>query len=176
MPGLRDCKRKGCGCGSLSFDRRGAHPSVHICLTVRNESCAFSHFCNDRPAVTPSEGTYQENDVEAYGWFNEIRDEARDSFEFKLAALKIEVTERILEAMERRSMNRKQLADSLGVSKASVSRLLNNGSNATLKTLLQIAESLDCDLSIGIRSRAATRDFGKTEEEDPEKMRKAAMR
>lgn len=114
--------------------------------------------------------------MEAYGWFNEIRDEARDSFEFKLAALKIEVTERILEAMERRSMNRKQLADSLGVSKASVSRLLNNGSNATLKTLLQIAESLDCDLSIGIRSRAATRDFGKTEEEDPEKMRKAAMR
>jgi len=114
--------------------------------------------------------------VKAYGWFNEIRDEARDSFEFKLAALKIEVTERILEAMERRSMNRKQLADSLGVSKASVSRLLNNGSNATIKTLLQIAEALDCDLSIGIRSRDAARDSGKIEEEDPEKMRKTAMR
>lgn len=114
--------------------------------------------------------------MEAYGWFKEIRDEARDSFEFKLAALKIEVTERILEAMERRSMNRKQLADSLGVSKASVSRLLNNGSNATLKTLLQIAEALDCDLIVGIRSMAATRDSGKTEEEDPEKMKKAAAR
>jgi len=114
--------------------------------------------------------------VKAYGWFKEVRDEARDSFEFKLAALKIEVTERILEAMERRDMNRKQLADSLGVSKASVSRLLNNGSNVTLKTLLQIAEALDCDLSIGIRSKAARKESGEVEKTGPQKMRKAATR
>jgi transcriptional regulator with XRE-family HTH domain len=94
--------------------------------------------------------------MKAYGWFKEVYDEAKDSFEFKLAGLKLDVTEKILKAMERKNVNRKQLSDLLGVSKASVSRLLNNGSNATLKTLLQIAEALDCDLNISIRSKAET--------------------
>lgn len=92
--------------------------------------------------------------MKAYGWFEDGYEEAKDSFEFKLAGLRIEVLERILEAMEREGVNRKQLSDLLGVSKASVSRLLNNCTNATLKTLLQIAEALDCDLSVPIRGKA----------------------
>jgi transcriptional regulator with XRE-family HTH domain len=104
--------------------------------------------------------------MKAYGWFKEVHDEVKDSFEFKLAGLKLEVTEKILEAMERKNVNRKQLSDALGVSKASVSRLLNNGSNATLKTLLQIAEALNCYLSISIRSKSETGESREIEEEE----------
>ena len=103
--------------------------------------------------------------MKAYGWFEKVYEEAKDSFEFKLEGLKIEVVERILEAMERKDVNRKELADLLGVSKPFVSKLLNNGSNVTIKTLLQITEALDCDLNVSIKSRVETKEFREIEED-----------
>jgi transcriptional regulator with XRE-family HTH domain len=86
--------------------------------------------------------------MKAYGWFKKELEEARDTFEYKLEGLELEVTETILRVMEEKGISRSDLAQKLGVSKAAVSKLLNNGSNMTLKRLLTIAEAMDLNLSV----------------------------
>jgi transcriptional regulator with XRE-family HTH domain len=88
--------------------------------------------------------------MKAYGWFKEALEEAEGSFEYKLESLELEVTEKILEIMEAKGVNRSELAQRLGVSKAAVSKLLNDGSNMTLKRLLTISEALGHDLTINL--------------------------
>jgi transcriptional regulator with XRE-family HTH domain len=86
--------------------------------------------------------------MKAYGWFKKEFDEARDTFEYKLEGLELEVTEKILRIMEEQGISRSDLAQRLGVSKAAVSKLLNNGSNMTLRRLLTIAEAMGHNLSV----------------------------
>lgn len=90
--------------------------------------------------------------MKAYGWFEKEFDEARGTFEYKLEGLELEVTETILRVMEEKGISRSDLAQKLGVSKAAVSKLLNNGSNMTLKRLLTIAEAMDLNLSVNFLS------------------------
>ena len=85
--------------------------------------------------------------MKSYGWFKEIHEKVKDSFEYKLAGMEIEVTEQIVEMMEKRDINRSELAKKLGVSKASITRLLNDGSNITLKRILAISEALEFKLN-----------------------------
>lgn len=93
--------------------------------------------------------------MKAMGWFKDVYENARDGFDFKLAGLELDVTENILEIMERQKISRSELAGKLGVSKAAVSKLLNNGSNMTLRTLLKITDALDCDVGIKMSLRSA---------------------
>lgn len=86
--------------------------------------------------------------MKAYGWFKEELERARDTFEYKLEGLELEVTERILQVMQEQGITRTELARRLGVSKAAVSKLLNDGSNMTLKRLLALAEALNYELRI----------------------------
>jgi len=88
--------------------------------------------------------------MKRHGWFKEEWERARDTFEYKLEGLELEVTERILEIMDQKNISRTQLAERLGVSKPAVSRLFNSGSNMTLKRLLTIAEALDQELRIDL--------------------------
>lgn len=88
--------------------------------------------------------------MKAFGWFAELYDEVKDGFEFKLKTLEIDVTEKILQAMKNRGINKKGLADKMGTSKATVSKLLNNGSNITLRRLLRISEAIECDLRLDL--------------------------
>jgi transcriptional regulator with XRE-family HTH domain len=88
--------------------------------------------------------------MKAYGWFKEELERARGTFEYKLAGLELEVTERILQVMQEQGITRSELARRLGVSKAAVSKLLNDGSNMTLKRLLAVAEALNHDLRINL--------------------------
>jgi DNA-binding Xre family transcriptional regulator len=88
--------------------------------------------------------------MKTYGWFSEIYDRVKDSFEYKLKTLEFEVTEKIVALMSKRNMNRADLAGKLGTSKAAVSKLLNDGSNVTLKRLLKISEALDCEVKVEI--------------------------
>lgn len=90
--------------------------------------------------------------MQALGWFKEEWERAKDTFEYKLASLELEVTERILEIMEEKGISRSELAERLGVSKAAISKLLNNGSNMTLKRLLTIAEALGHEVRVDLRS------------------------
>ena len=88
--------------------------------------------------------------MKAYGWFKEELERARDTFEYKLEGLELEVTERILQVMQEQGITRTELARRLGVSKAAVSKLLNDGSNMTLKRLLAVAEALNYELRISL--------------------------
>lgn len=88
--------------------------------------------------------------MKVFGWFDELYDEVKDSFEFKLKTLEIDVTEKILQAMKKRGINKKGLADKMGTSKATVSKLLNNGSNITLKRLLRISEAIECAIRLDL--------------------------
>lgn len=88
--------------------------------------------------------------MKAYAWFKRELERARDSFDYKLEGLELEVTERILQVMEEKGISRSELAERLGVSKAAVSKLFNNGSNMTLKRLLTIAEALGQELRVNL--------------------------
>lgn len=83
-----------------------------------------------------------------HGTFRKLYDEVKDSFEYKLEVLSIDVTEKVCDAMQQKGLNRNDLAKALGVSRASVTQFLNEGSNITLKRLLKIAEALDYDITI----------------------------
>lgn len=88
--------------------------------------------------------------MNTHDWFREEWERAKDSFWYKLESLELEVTEKILEIMEQKGMSRSELAQRLGVSKAAVSKLLNSGSNMTLKRLLSISEVLEHDLTVNL--------------------------
>jgi len=92
--------------------------------------------------------------MKAYGWFKEVLEEAEGTFEYKLEGLELEVTERILQAMEEQGISRSELARRLNVSKAAVSKLLNDGSNMTLKRLLAVAEALGHELRVDLQPPA----------------------
>jgi len=55
--------------------------------------------------------------------------------------------------MQKKGVNQTELAQMLDVNKASVSRLLNHGSNITLKRLLSIADTLGYDIEISIKDK-----------------------
>lgn len=57
-------------------------------------------------------------------------------------ALILEVTEKLLEAMEKQQINQNELAARLGKSRAFVSQILNGSRNMTLRTLADICFAL----------------------------------
>ena len=63
--------------------------------------------------------------------------EGDPDFEFDLLA--IDIGERLVERMERLSINRTELAAKIGVSKARISQILSGHDNLTLKSLVAVA-------------------------------------
>ena len=57
---------------------------------------------------------------------------------FQQERLILDATERICEAMEKRGLTRKRLADALGTSKSFISQLLDGSRNMTLRTLSDV--------------------------------------
>ena len=91
--------------------------------------------------------------MKAHGWFEEEYNKVVDTEEFLLSELEIKITEEIVKLLEENNMTRRQLADKLGITKSAVSRLLNNGSNLTLKRLISIAKALNGELNIQLKSQ-----------------------
>ena len=71
------------------------------------------------------------------GQWVEASEEARKLFTKE--ALLLDVTEAIWEAMEKRGLNKVQLADALGTSKSNITQLLDGTRNMTLGTLSDLA-------------------------------------
>jgi len=59
-------------------------------------------------------------------------------------------TEQVVASMEAQGISRAELAKRLGVSKAFITKLLNGNPNLTIKTMVSLAKTLDCDLSIDL--------------------------
>lgn len=75
-------------------------------------------------------------------WFAEL--DGQPGFEFELLAGAI--AEQIWVRMEELGINRRQLAERMGVSPARVTQVLRGSDNLTLKTLVLIANALDAHL------------------------------
>ena len=69
--------------------------------------------------------------------------------------LMLAATELIAEAMERQGVNRKQLAEKLGVSQGEVTQRLSGTRNLTLRSLADMLHVLDAEAKVVIRYREA---------------------
>ncbi len=86
-------------------------------------------------------------------WFEKTLDAIKDSFEYRLEGIILNLTEQICQRMKDKRLTRTQLAEKLQVSPAAVTKLLNGNSNFTLKTLLTIGDALDLDLGMEFRPK-----------------------
>jgi transcriptional regulator with XRE-family HTH domain len=66
----------------------------------------------------------------------------------------LELNEQIHDAMKAKGVSRSELADRLGTSRAFITKLLSGHENVTLKTLVRVANALDCSLEVSVRGRA----------------------
>lgn len=80
-------------------------------------------------------------------------DSVRDSFEFRLETILLNLTDQICKRMQEKGMTRKELAQILEVSPAAVTKILNGNSNFTIRTLLSLADALDSNLNIELPGR-----------------------
>ena len=86
-------------------------------------------------------------------WLEKMLDSVKDSFEFRLEKIILDLTEQICKRMQDREITRTQLARNLNVSPAAVTKILNGNSNFTLRTLLSLGDALNLDLGIEFRPK-----------------------
>ena len=80
--------------------------------------------------------------------FQRLLEELKDDPEFKLEGLMLEINEDICRFMEKRGITRAELAEKLGTSRAYITKMLNGNPNLTLRSLVNIAHALECDINI----------------------------
>lgn len=80
-------------------------------------------------------------------WEKQVAED-RDSLEYKLEGIILDVTDEIIGRMRELGIKRSDLAERIHVNKAMISKVLNGNENLTLKTLLKFAMGLDCELSV----------------------------
>src|SRR6266567_7758115 len=83
-------------------------------------------------------------------WFTDKLKEFETDQEFRTEEVIIDFTEKVVAAMRERDMSRVELAQRLGVSKAFVTKLLNGNPNLTIRTMVSLADALECNLLIDI--------------------------
>lgn len=86
--------------------------------------------------------------MNAEEWFKDQLEKFKNDIDFKTEGIILELTEKIVEIMDRNKVNRAELANRLGVSNAYITKLLNGNPNLTIKSLVSIASALNCDLEI----------------------------
>lgn len=86
--------------------------------------------------------------MERKTWFEKMLDSVKDSFEFRLETIILNLTEQICKRMKGKGIKKTQLAEKLHVSPAAVSKILNGNPNFTIKTLLLLADTLNLGLEI----------------------------
>lgn len=86
-------------------------------------------------------------------WFLENLDSIQDSFEFRLENHLFEIGENISRFMKEQHLNRAQMAERLGVSRAYVTKLLNGNPNLTVGTLLKLSDVLGQELEIHFKTK-----------------------
>jgi transcriptional regulator with XRE-family HTH domain len=67
----------------------------------------------------------------------------------------LEVTEALWEALNSKRITQAALAKQMGKSKAFVSQLLAGGRNLTLRTIADVADALDCRMTVRVERRPA---------------------
>jgi transcriptional regulator with XRE-family HTH domain len=80
--------------------------------------------------------------------FEKLLEKYENDPEYIAEGLLIDITEQIVDLVERAQLNRTQLAQKLNCSNAYVTKLLNGSENLTVKKLVQIAQALDCSIDL----------------------------
>jgi len=83
-------------------------------------------------------------------WFNNKIERYKNDVDFLAEQAIISLTERIVEKMESANISRAELAKRLGVSKAMVTKILNGNPNLTIKTIVSIANAMNCKMDIDL--------------------------
>jgi transcriptional regulator with XRE-family HTH domain len=82
------------------------------------------------------------------GWFDGLLESVKDDPKYRLEKLMLEITEKICTRMEELGMNRKGLAEKIGISSPGITKILRGSSNFKLKTLLTIADALESEIKV----------------------------
>jgi transcriptional regulator with XRE-family HTH domain len=83
-------------------------------------------------------------------WLEEKIGLWEDDIEFLTEEKILDFTERIISEMDNKSISKSQLADSLGKTKPFITKLLKGNANMTLKTIVSIANALECNLFLDL--------------------------
>jgi transcriptional regulator with XRE-family HTH domain len=79
-------------------------------------------------------------------WAQEHHDRLADDPEYLAAGIMIELSEQIVRRMEELGISQHELARRIGKKQPFISRLLNHGTNMTIRTLAALAIALDADI------------------------------
>jgi len=80
--------------------------------------------------------------------FDKAIKEARKGISYKTHYKLLKITSELYERMKEKGLNFSKIAKKLNVSRARISALFSCQHNVTLKTLIAVADALDCDLEI----------------------------
>lgn len=92
---------------------------------------------------------------EYLNYFEEFENDLDFKTEYKI----LEITEDICKIMDKKSLNRADLARLLDTSKSAVTKMLSGSTNFTLKRLIKIAMSLEKDVNISFNDPIGKVDF-----------------
>jgi transcriptional regulator with XRE-family HTH domain len=67
------------------------------------------------------------------------------------------VADQVAERRRELGLSQKELAELTGTTQSAIARLESGGRPPRIDTLLRIAEALDCDLTVELKARSATR-------------------
>jgi transcriptional regulator with XRE-family HTH domain len=73
---------------------------------------------------------------------------------YQIDRLKVEISERIYNAMKEQGVSNAELARRLGKSRAYVTKLLRGTTNFTLESLVRIGRALSCEVEIELLTKA----------------------
>ena len=80
---------------------------------------------------------------------------ARDTFDYRLEKILLQLGEDICLLMEQQRLSRTQLAERMGVSPAYITKILSGNPNLTIKSLLKLADAMGKELTLRFAPRAA---------------------
>jgi len=81
------------------------------------------------------------------GQLNDLVSDEASQAEYKHELAISSFTNDVARVMQEKNINQSELAHRLGVSRARVSQLLQHRSSPTLRTMVEVAQALDCDVS-----------------------------
>lgn len=80
---------------------------------------------------------------------------ARDTFDYRLEKILLQLGEDICLLMEQQGLNRTHLAERMGVSPAYITKILSGNPNLTIKSLLKLTDAMGKELTLQFSPRAA---------------------
>jgi transcriptional regulator with XRE-family HTH domain len=88
--------------------------------------------------------------MKAQDRFKKLLAKYRDDPEYLTEGLLLNINEQLLKQLEQRGITQTAFAKMLGVSNAYISKLLNGNENLTLKQLVRIAHTLECNVDVAL--------------------------